>query len=219
MYGVRWSLSALILAISVAGAIQAFAGAVSREWALEGRMTEACTCRVPCSCNFRQEPSPHHFCWSLAAFEIVEGHYGSVDLSGLHLVRAHGNLSIVWYVDSRATPSQTAALKIIATRVSQSEGVPMVHFEKGLISQTIDGRMFSLKVGSRGGFEANEIIGRDGKNPIVVENMTAWNVEHDIKGKTTRLHYSDRFGNRLDFSDTSANLAVFSWTDKTSEYF
>jgi hypothetical protein len=210
-----------ILTLLVTGAIPAFATtAVSAQhWEIKGQMSEACTCAVPCSCNFRQGPSPHHYCWSLAGFEIIAGHYGAVNLSGLHLVRAHGNSIIVWYVDNRATASQTAALSAIASHISKSEGIPMIHFEKAAISQTIRSHVFELKIGNRGGFEANAIIGRDGKNPIVVENMTAWNVDHDIKGKTSRLYYRDGFGNQFNFRDTSANQAAFDWTDETAEYF
>jgi hypothetical protein len=215
-----WLFCASLLGLALPGVISARGTAASADhWEIKGQMSEACTCQVPCTCNFRQGPSPHHFCWSLASFEIVAGHYNTVDLSGLHLVRAHGRLSIVWYVDSQATASQTAALKVIASRISQSERIPMVHFEKALISQTIGNHMFHLKIGDYGGFEAAEIIGRDGKNPIVVENMTAWNVDHDIKGKTSRLEYRDQFGNQFNFTDTNANQAAFDWTDATVNYF
>ncbi|HTV55710.1 MAG TPA: DUF1326 domain-containing protein, partial [Terriglobia bacterium] len=139
-----------ILALLVTATIPAFASAAER-WEIKGRMSEACTCQVPCTCNFRQGPSPHHFCWSLASFDIVAGHYDALDLSGLHLVRAHGNLSIVWYVDNRATALQTAALKAIATQISQSVRMPLVHFEKALISQTVVNHMFDLKIGDHGG--------------------------------------------------------------------
>ncbi|HEV2418666.1 MAG TPA: hypothetical protein VGX94_12750, partial [Terriglobia bacterium] len=80
-------------------------------------------------------------------------------------------------------------------------------------------KSFQIKIGDKGGFEANEIMGGDGKNPIVVENMTAWNVQHDIKGKANRLHYKDEFGNQFDLADTNANEGKFNWTDRTSHYF
>jgi hypothetical protein len=216
MYGALWYLSACILAISAASLMPSRAAAASaRHWEIKGQMSEACTCQVPCGCNFHQGPSPHHYCWSLAAFHILQGHYGDVDLSGLHLVRAHGKKSIVWYMDNLATPSQAAALEAIASHISQSP-VPV---ERALISQTVGNRTFEVKIGNYGGFEANKIIGRDGKNPIVVENMTAWNVDHDMKGKTNWLRYSDRSGNEFDFRGTNANQGTFDWTDRTANYF
>ncbi|MGH9342429.1 MAG: DUF1326 domain-containing protein [Terriglobia bacterium] len=199
------------------------AAANGRHWVIKGELSEACTCQVPCTCNFGQGASPHHYCWSLASFKIEQGHYGGVNLEGLHLVRAHGGNSIVWYIDSRATSQQAAALHAIAARVTGaawiSKSPDRVHFESADIVQDTGGKSFQIKIGDKGGFEANEIVGGDGKNPIVVENMTAWNVRHDIKGKAKRLHYKDEFGNQFDLTNTNANEGKFDWTDKTSHYF
>lgn len=206
-------LMACILIVSAACVLP---GAASPHWEIKGRMSEACTCQVPCGCNFHQGPSPHHYCWSIAAFQILSGHYGAVDLSGLRLVRAHGNRSIVWYLDSRSAPSQAAALEAIAAHIS---GLPKLRVEKAVISQTMRNHTFQVKIGNLGGFDADTIIGRDGKSPIVVENMTAWNVDHDIKGKTNWLRYRDRSGNQFDLRDTNANQGIFDWTDHTASYF
>lgn len=199
------------------------AAADSPHWVIKGELSESCTCQVPCSCNFGQGASPHHYCWSLASFQIDQGHYRGVNLAGLHLVRAHGGNSTVWYVDSRATPQQASALRAIAAHVTGAAWVSKFpgrfHFERADIAQNIGSKSFQIKIGDKGGFEASEITGGDGKNPIVVENMTAWNVQHDIKGKAKRLHYKDEFGNQFDLTDTNANEGKFNWTDKTPHYF
>src|SRR5579863_8464537 len=82
-------------------------------WEIAGQLSEACSCSVPCSCNFGQGASPHHYCWSMMSFYIEKGYYGSVKLDGLHLAGAHGKGGRVWYIDDRATPEQEAALKAI----------------------------------------------------------------------------------------------------------
>jgi hypothetical protein len=190
------------------------------QWEIEGEMSEACTCAVPCGCNFRSGPS-HHYCWSIASFDIQKGHHGNVNLDGLHMVRGHGQKAIVWYIDDSATSSQAAALQAIGTHISESIHSPlgMPHFERAHIVQ-VNGKAGSeVSVGDAGGFKTNYLIGRDGKNPIVVENMTSWNVRHDIKGRTERLHYKDRYGDEFNMPDTNSNEGQFDWTDRTATYF
>lgn len=213
-----------LLSFGVMALIASQAAAVGgSHWSIKGELSEACTCQVPCGCNFHQGPSPHHYCWSLASFQIDQGHYGGVDLAGLRLVRAHGGKSLVWYVDNRATAQQAEALRAIAAHISGVTEISnlshYLHFERADIVQTIGSKSFQIEIGDKGGFEASEIMGGDGKNPIIVENMTAWNVRHDIKGKTKRLYYKDEFGNQFDLTDTNANEGKFDWTDKTPDYF
>jgi len=76
-----------------------------------------------------------------------------------------------------------------------------------------------LQIGDQGGFEADYIMGMDGKTPVVVENNTSWNIPKSIKGKTKFLRYSDEFGNKFDMTGTNSNQGKFDWTDGTKEYF
>jgi Protein of unknown function (DUF1326) len=214
-------VSALVSAIVFASSPKAIpsASTVAAHWQIIGDMSEACTCSVPCGCNFSSHPS-HHYCWSIASFDIQKGHYGKVSLNGLHLVRGHGKESIVWYIDERATPGQASALAAIARHISGGvhSWLPL-HFERARIVQVVGKSLSEVEVGEAGGFKADYLIGGDGKHPIVVENMTAWNVSHDIKGRTERLHYKDRFGNHFDLANTSSNEGKFDWTDTTARYF
>lgn len=190
-------------------------------WEIAGQLSEACSCSVPCSCNFGQGASPHHYCWSMMSFYIEKGHYGSVRLDGLHLAGAHGQRSRVWYIDDRATPEQEAALKAIASHVlpPNPNGKSKIYFQTTRVIQEIGSKGQRLEIGNQGGFEADYIVGMDGKTPIVVENMQAWNVQHDIKAKTTKLYYKDQFGNKYDLKNTNSNLGKFDWTDRTPAYF
>ncbi|MGH9327128.1 MAG: DUF1326 domain-containing protein [Terriglobia bacterium] len=190
-------------------------------WEIRGVLSEACTCSVPCGCNFGQGPSPHHYCWSIAAFDIHRGHYGKIKLSGLHLVRGHGKEAVVWYIDDRATPEQASALHKIAAHISASlirRRPSFVHFEKARITQLIGKQGESVNIAGKGGFEADYIIGGDGKHPINIQNMTAWNVHHDLKAKTKRLHYKDQYDSQFYTANTNANEGKFDWTDRTRWY-
>lgn len=188
------------------------------KWQIQGDLTEACTCNVPCSCNFGEGPSPRHYCWAIFSVVIEKGHYGNVKLDGLHLAGVHGKKAIVWYVDDRATPEQAAALKDIARR-SLRHPSRQVRVETAHITQVVGEKGNNLAIGNQGGFEADYILGLDGKTPVVVENNTSWNIPRSIKGKTKRLHYKDSFGNKFDMTQTNSNQGKFDWNDQTPVYF
>jgi hypothetical protein len=187
-------------------------------WELKGNLSESCSCRVPCTCNFHSGPSPHHFCWAMFSLDIQKGHYGKVKLNGLHLAAAHADKAVVWYIDERATPRQFVALKAIAVRLGYRSDLP-TFFKAAHITQVVTSKGTDVEIEGHGGFKANYVMGGDGKNPIVVENITAWNLPRSIKGRTDYLRYSDSHGNKLDFKNTNSNEGKFDWSDKTAEYF
>src|SRR2546423_5636834 len=105
-------------ALFLAPASAALGGTVAGpQWHITGDLSEACSCSVPCSCNFGQSPSPHSFCYALFGLDIRNGSYGDVNLDGLRLAGANGPKGPVWYIDERADKEQTEALKSIASMV------------------------------------------------------------------------------------------------------
>jgi Protein of unknown function (DUF1326) len=191
-------------------------GAASKKtptpWQISGDLSEACTCTVPCTCNFGEGASPHHYCYSLFSISIRKGHYGSVVLDGLHLAGAHGKKGGVWYIDDRATSEQAQALRAIA---SQMKSRNPTYFETARILQEVGEKGNHLEIGDKGGFAADYIMGLDKKTPVVVENNTSWNIPKSIKGKTKRLHYKDQYGNKFDLKATNSNQGAFDWTQDT----
>jgi len=183
-------------------------------WEIAGDLSEACTCGVPCTCNFGQGPSPHHYCHAIFSLEIQQGHYGDLRLEGLHLAGVHGKKSKVWYIDAKATPEQAAALRAIAQHMLKSE-----HIETAEIVQEVGDKSNKLRIGDRGGFATDYIMGMDKKTPVVVENNTSWNIARSIKSKTTSFQYRDQFGNKIDAKGTNGNQGKFDWTDQTPKYF
>lgn len=183
-------------------------------WEIQGDLTETCSCAVPCTCNFGGGPSPKHYCHTMFSLAIESGHYGDTKLDGLHLAGVHGNKSKVWYIDSTATPEQATALRAIADHMLKSE-----HVETAAITQKVDDKSNLLKIGDKGRFEADYIMGLDKQTPVVVENNTTWNVKRSIKGKSKYVQYKDEFGNKLDFKGTNSNQGKFDWTDLTEKYF
>lgn len=183
-------------------------------WEIKGDFSEACTCAVPCACNFGQGPSPHHYCHSIFSFSIESGHYGTLTLDGLHLAGVHGEKSKVWYIDGRATPEQAKALEAIAARLSREA----YQYATAEITQKVGESGNYLEIAGAGGFEADYIIGMDGKTPVVVENNTAWRIPRAIKGKTKYMRYKDKYGNKFDEEATNSNEGKFDWKDTSAPY-
>jgi len=202
------------------------------KWHLSGDLCEACTCGVPCPCNFGANPT-HPYCYALFSLDIKEGNYGDVSLNGLHLAGAGASKGMILYADDTATKEQQAALKAIAktlygkmlkaNNIKSAKDAPpdmrLIAFKTTHIEQKADDKSTMLKIGNLGGFDANYIIGLDGKTPVVVENNWSWNIQHGIKAKTKRLVYKDALGNKLDTKETNSNQGQFDWSDTTPIYF
>lgn len=179
-------------------------------WQAVGTLFEACSCAVPCPCNFGQGPS-QGFCHTVYAYRLKTGRYGDVNLDGLVFGGGEADKGAAGFLDSRAKPEQKAALEKLATAVFAQGGASSGprKFDTVRTIATDDGRRFRVAFGESGGFEADILFGRDRKRPIVVENNTTWPVDRFIKGKTSRFEYKDSLGNRLSFDGVNANLGEF----------
>jgi hypothetical protein len=91
------------------------------DWHLKGSGVVCCPCRVPCPCRTNGRASYGH-CEATLYLEVKDGHYGPVDLSGLHLVDTGGACSMTYqslsalYFDEKDTQEQQMAfMKVIAS--------------------------------------------------------------------------------------------------------
>jgi hypothetical protein len=184
--------------------------ATHADWEAAGTLLEACSCGVPCPCNFGQAPTGG-FCHTVYAYRLKSARYEGVALDGLVFGGGEAGHGAAGFLDSRATAAQRPALEKLALAVfgqGGASGGPR-HFETVPIVATDDSRKFRVRFGDRGGFEADILFGRDRKRPIVVENNTTWPVDRFVKGKTTQFVYQDPLGNRLRLDGVNANLGEF----------
>lgn len=179
-------------------------------WEAKGALFEACSCSVPCPCNFGQGPS-QNFCHTIYAYRLKTARYGDVKLDGLVFGGGEADKQPMGFLDARATLEQKPALEKLARAVfgkgGASAGDRRFVFTK--ITVEDDTRTFRLDFANAGGFAADILIGRDGKNPIIVENNSTWPVARFIKGKTRHFDYKDALGNELHYEGVNANLGEF----------
>lgn len=192
-------------------------------WAIRGALTETCTCSVPCTCNFGEQPSPHSYCYPFYSYHIHKGNYGEVALDGLHFGSADLKNGRTMFIDERADERQREALRLILARtierVSAEEAeakakeiAPRILY--AAVKQEYGETSNHLEVAGLGKFSANYIIGLDKTQPVVVRNNTTWRIRDAIKAKTTV--YRIKAGKDvIDLKDTNSNQGEFEYTEKT----
>lgn len=189
------------------------AAAQKGKWAAKGTLLEACTCAPPCSCNFGEPPSPHSYCHAVFAYRLTQAAYDGVDLSGLVVAAADGPNGESAFFDSRATSAQQAALQKLGKLLLAQGGAAnnATRFVPAVLVHEVKGNHLRLAIGQNGGFDADVIIGRDGKTPVVVENNTVWPMFRATKGVTSSLTYKDATAGSISAQHTNANYGAFSF--------
>lgn len=192
-------------------------------WAIRGALTETCTCSVPCTCNFGEQPSPHSYCYPFYAYHIQKGNYGDIALDDLHFGSADLKNGRTMFIDERANSQQREALRVIIAhtieRVSAEEAqakakeiAPRILY--AAVKQEYGERSNHLEVAGLGQFSADYVMGLDKSQPVVVRNNTTWRIRDAIKAKTT-LYRVKAGKDVIDLKDTNSNQGDFEYTDKT----
>src|SRR5260370_5015195 len=98
----------LLVSALAATSAPAPAPASAPSWEIAGELAEACTCRVPCTCQFGEGPTPGPGCHSIISLSIEKGHRGDVVLDGTKLALVRGNQGTIFYIDSAAPAPKRA---------------------------------------------------------------------------------------------------------------
>jgi hypothetical protein len=192
-------------------------------WAIRGALTETCTCSVPCTCNFGEQPSPHSYCYPFYSYHIVKGSYGDISLDDLHFGSADLKSGRTMFIDERASERQREVLRLILARIIErvsaedaeakaKEIAPRILY--AAVKQEYGERSNHLEVAGLGQFSANYVLGMDKSQPIVVRNNTTWRIHDAIKAKTT-LYRIKAGKDVIELKDTNSNQGEFEYTDKT----
>lgn len=215
------SAPAAIAATASNEATTTAAAAATKSWKITGALSEACTCSVPCSCNFGEGPSPHSYCYPFYSYHIRKGNYGDVVLDDLHFGSADLSGGRHMFMDERANTQQREALLVIMARViervSANEAERKAKEMKDEIryvgvEQQYDERKNLLKVAGIGEFAADYVMGLDKSSPVVVRNNTTWRIRDSVKAKTSG--YKVKIGRDVvNTKDTNSNQGDFEYTD------
>jgi hypothetical protein len=183
------------------------------ELPVTGRVLEACSCAVPCTCNFGQLPSPHEFCESLAVFEFTAGDVEGVNLKGLRMAMSsdrHGQ-NIV-YVDSASPEKAREVITTIARWILSLEGKDASRFLNTPIDLSLqDPGMTASLLEGQTRISARPLVGNDGKSPVIVSQPIIFGRFPITRSrKAVATHLLVRFAkSSFEYSNTNANDALF----------
>ena len=213
-FAIPASLCAALFCAAPAATAQKNDAPQKGKWTATGTLLEACTCAPPCSCNFGEAPSPHPYCHAVFGYRLQKAAYDGVDLSGLIIAAADGPKGESAFIDSRATIAQRPALQKLARLVFAQGGAANTAalFVPADLTHEIKGNHLHLAIGQNGGWDADVIVGRDGKTPIVVQNNLVWPIANAVKGRTTTLAYKDAQAGAISGTRTNANYGAFSFS-------
>lgn len=121
---------------------------MARDWMIEGRYIEYCSCDLGCPCEAMAEPT-RGYCTGLVAFHIDKGHCDEVSLDDLSVVATfyfpraihHGQGAMHPIIDERASEAQRNALFYILSGEDQPVGTMFQIFS--VIIETIKEPMFA----------------------------------------------------------------------------
>jgi hypothetical protein len=209
----RWMILVLVLFLMLCSGIGLYIMEQSSDSKVKGRLLEACSCSVPCTCNFGGAPTPHHFCESLAFFELQSGKIDKVSLRGLRFALAgRGGSTGVVYLDSSLSKEQAEALKKIAGWILSLEQTPVTDVLRAPIAIEFNTEfMRGAVLGTANSLTALPLAGSDGSPSIVVSHpwiFGSFPVTYAQKGVTRKL--TVRVGSlNYDYDNTNANNGVF----------
>lgn len=91
-------------------------------WKASGDWFDVCKCKIPCPCEFAQEPTFGN-CEGILAYHINKGNYGDTSLDGLNALAIGAFEGNIWagntkvdlglFFDERADEKQREALQMI----------------------------------------------------------------------------------------------------------
>ena len=121
---------------------------MSRNWLIEGKYIEYCSCDLGCPCESMADP-PYGYCTGLVGFKIDKGYCDEVDLSGLKVIATfyfpraihHGHGVMHPIIDERASDAQKDALFYILSGKDQKVGTMFQIFS--VIIETIKDPLFA----------------------------------------------------------------------------
>ena len=201
-------------------------------WRLKVHNMETCNCSNSCGCQFNGFPD-YGKCEGIVGYEVIEGHYGGVDLAGVRAVFAgkwpkaihEGNGKGVLFIDASARPAQVQGLATIFS--GQAGGMPWEALSATLsevdgpilrpIEMTINGRKSSFRVPGIIDVAMTSLIspvtGDEREVHIVYpKGGFLWN-DGDV-GTTSTMHITHGDFN-FQYPGKWAAYAVAEWTNQT----
>ena len=198
---------------------------MTREWVIKGDYVEACNCDVACQCIWL-EPPDDDVCTVSLAWNIQEGHYGDIDLSGLSvgmLISTEEGVmfgpgtgwDVVLLIDEAADEEQHSAIEDIYfgraggiwAAVADAH-VQTAEVAAAPIDFSRENADFSVEIGDVVSMDASGTAGFNEELGTITPHPLTKDLEmHTGKSTTATVSFSDEF--EWDVSGNNAYLGDF----------
>ena len=157
----------------------------------------------------------HGVCHAVGVWEIVEGKYGNLDLSGqvigfivdFHKMDKLDDMG--FYIDKNASTEVKSALKdILSNKPFGLVGKDFKIKETTLKSNYISGQESSFAIGEIASLTLTPLIGGDGKNQMSIKNPMDPFGAKEVFLNNGKGFYND-YGKKLKYNDNSGEIEQF----------
>ncbi|MBA3319052.1 MAG: DUF1326 domain-containing protein [Gemmatimonadales bacterium] len=197
---------------------------------VRAQSVEACSCSHGCNCQFGGTPN-EGICEFVIGYEVQEGRFGDVDLSGLRAVVAakypnaihEGHGHVVLFVDEGARPEQVNAFTTILS--GQAGGMPwealagtIERFEGPIakpIDLAVDGQRAHVRIPGTVELETTPL-----RDPVTGQEKEVhitypkggffWNDGNVVTTRTMRVDYESL---RMEWPSKYASTAEVNWSN------
>ena len=198
------------------------------DWAIKGELFLNCSCTVFCPCviSLGDHPPTEGTCKAWMAIRIFDGHFEGEDLTGINVglmveipgKMGEGDWRVAAYVDESASQkAYNGILKIFSGAAGGTTGLftllvsTIIHAERTKVIIEHEGITRRLIVGKKIQGEIQEVIGKDGKTPIMVMNTKYWMGPDITVAQGTRSRVRDH-GRMWNFDGKSGEICAIDWS-------
>jgi hypothetical protein len=187
------------------------------KWRAEGDILEACSCEVPCPCNFGEWPRAHRYCDSLAVFRFATISVGGQSLRPGNIAIAGRALNQdVIILDPGVPPETEEFLVSFAKSVAQKNQARVAGIYRESFETVTNEGGYRLKIGDKAQLEAEYLQGNRPNtrlkltNPIIFGDLP---LTSTIKARAHLLKVAAP-PVAFQYAETNGNHAFF-WVDDT----
>ncbi len=200
---------------------------MTEAWTLKGEMTLSCNCTVFCPCvlSLGEHPPTEGRCQTWAGIRIDDGHFDTVDFSGINIglmmdlpgIMARGNWTAALFVDDKAPIQAVKGLTRIFTGrvggtthllsilVGQFLGVHQVP-----ISYETDGETRRIRIEKYVEGAITPVRGKENGGNVVIRNSQYWIGPDVIVAKSDKSRFQG-FGRNWNLTGRSAEIVKLDW--------
>jgi hypothetical protein len=197
------------------------------KWTLKGEMTLSCSCTVFCPCvlSLGEHPPTEDRCQTWAGIRIDDGHFDTIDLTGLKVglmmdlpgIMARGNWTAALFVDDKAPIQAVKGL----TRIFTGKVGGTTHLLSILVGSFLGVRQVPISYETKGDTRIIQIEkfvdgvitpvrGKEAGKNVVIRYSEYWIAPDVIVSRAEKSRFRG-FGRNWNLSGRSAEICALDW--------